>query len=309
MKVTLHLTDDLLRDPPEGFLPGWPRYMNVLNPTAVPVGAVVKDLCVRAGLDENHVDVSDLMEEELDGYIIAKQDTVKNCIAPLCQAFFFDGVESSAEYCVGMEPTNCTPVTVFHDSFTGANGTLLTAHVPDTAPEGFAWAHADDIYPDMVGQLQDGKLTANPPNVGLGFDSQNGADLALTLTFPFTVEMTVTLVDTGDVGLSGEMWLDLSTPATWQQVYIDLVLYDDPPALFVSVGDGYDSGAPISVGTHLISVFVEETQFTVSIDGVARDPVPSTLVPTFSHLRLANYEESADHHFSIDDIKITQECP
>ena len=57
------------------------------------LGAVVRDLCTRAGLDE-----SDLMIEPLrdpvEGYVVSGQQSVRDCLETLAQAYLFDSVES-----------------------------------------------------------------------------------------------------------------------------------------------------------------------------------------------------------------------
>ncbi len=55
---------------------------------------VVEDLCERAGLDPSEVDASDLGDDTVDGYQIAKQTTVRGAIQALQPAFYFDAVES-----------------------------------------------------------------------------------------------------------------------------------------------------------------------------------------------------------------------
>lgn len=57
------------------------------------VSSIVSDLCSRAGLTLSDVDVTELTDE-VPGYLIGRQSTVRASIEPLAAAFFFDGVET-----------------------------------------------------------------------------------------------------------------------------------------------------------------------------------------------------------------------
>lgn len=80
---------------PVGYTIGLPRLISISTSGTTTLASVVLDQCVRAGLDPEHVDVSQLEGDTVDGYVIAKQDSVRNCIGPLCQAYYMDAVESS----------------------------------------------------------------------------------------------------------------------------------------------------------------------------------------------------------------------
>lgn len=64
-----------------------------LDPEAVQLGQIVSDICQRAGLLEEDIDVTDLTDP-VNGYIVPRQMTARAAIEPLQQAFFFDAVES-----------------------------------------------------------------------------------------------------------------------------------------------------------------------------------------------------------------------
>lgn len=63
----------------------------VANP--VNLADIVSDICARAGLGDNDIDVADLTDS-VDGYIVPRQMTARAAIEPLQQTFFFDAVES-----------------------------------------------------------------------------------------------------------------------------------------------------------------------------------------------------------------------
>lgn len=55
---------------------------------------IVEDQCLRAGLDQSEIDVTDLADLEIPGYMIARTTPARGSIQTLASAFFFDGVES-----------------------------------------------------------------------------------------------------------------------------------------------------------------------------------------------------------------------
>ena len=57
------------------------------------LAAIVSDLCKRAGLSENDIDVSRL-SEQVEGFIITSQQTLRSAIEALQHGYFFDSVES-----------------------------------------------------------------------------------------------------------------------------------------------------------------------------------------------------------------------
>ncbi|NBO19258.1 MAG: hypothetical protein EBV03_08560, partial [Proteobacteria bacterium] len=60
------------------------------------LSAVIRDLCRRAGLAENQIDVS-RVNEQLDGFVISAPQTVRGAIETLQAGYFFDAVESGSQ--------------------------------------------------------------------------------------------------------------------------------------------------------------------------------------------------------------------
>lgn len=61
---------------------------------AANVATIVEDICGRVGLPPVDLELSDLADDTVPGYIIGAQSSARNAINPLATAFFFDGVES-----------------------------------------------------------------------------------------------------------------------------------------------------------------------------------------------------------------------
>ena len=57
------------------------------------LGAIVADLCARAGLSANAIDVSAL-GDQVDGFVIKRQDTARALIETLMSSYFFDAAET-----------------------------------------------------------------------------------------------------------------------------------------------------------------------------------------------------------------------
>ena len=57
------------------------------------LAAIVRDLALRSGLAEDDIDVSRL-KDQVEGYIISSQQTIRDTIEALQQCYFFDAVES-----------------------------------------------------------------------------------------------------------------------------------------------------------------------------------------------------------------------
>ena len=55
---------------------------------------IVSDLCETAGVDSSQIDVSQLANDKLRGYVVNSVMSIRSTIEPLMQAFFFDAVES-----------------------------------------------------------------------------------------------------------------------------------------------------------------------------------------------------------------------
>jgi len=57
------------------------------------LGDIVKDLCVRAGLDRDATDTTELYDDQIAGYPVGTDGTTADHLKPLSEAFFFDPVE------------------------------------------------------------------------------------------------------------------------------------------------------------------------------------------------------------------------
>lgn len=67
-----------------------------IDPDQVLLSDIVTDLCVRTGLTESQIDVTDLTDG-VDGFMVGRQMTARSAIEPLQQAFQFDAVESDGK--------------------------------------------------------------------------------------------------------------------------------------------------------------------------------------------------------------------
>lgn len=69
-------------------------YFDRKSVQAESVGSIVQDLLERGGLDSSQIDTTGIDSTLCLGYTIARLTDGKQCLTPLCQAFFFDLVES-----------------------------------------------------------------------------------------------------------------------------------------------------------------------------------------------------------------------
>lgn len=67
------------------------------DPQSANLADIVTDLSVRAGLTEGQIDVTDLEEDTVDGYLLASQMDVRAAVLPLMSCWFFDPVESQGK--------------------------------------------------------------------------------------------------------------------------------------------------------------------------------------------------------------------
>lgn len=67
---------------------------NTLETDPANVANIVRDLCLEAGLEESDIDVTDLAELTVMGYVRTRVMAARGAIDPLRQACFFDGIES-----------------------------------------------------------------------------------------------------------------------------------------------------------------------------------------------------------------------
>jgi hypothetical protein len=60
----------------------------------VTLASIVTDICVRCGLSAGDINVTDLVDDDVTGYLVVGQNSGRNAISPLSLVYFFDGVES-----------------------------------------------------------------------------------------------------------------------------------------------------------------------------------------------------------------------
>lgn len=92
------------------------------DPGLVILGDIVKDLLKRAGLTEAQIDTTDLTQE-VRGFVVGSQMTVRNAIDILRRAYFFDVTEYDGKI-IGVNRG--------HDAVATIPDTDLCAHVPGT---------------------------------------------------------------------------------------------------------------------------------------------------------------------------------
>lgn len=72
------------------------QYINRTTKTKdIQVSTVVSEICQLAGLSTSEIDVSDLTDSYLRGYILSNQQSGRTALQTLCDTFFFDIVDSS----------------------------------------------------------------------------------------------------------------------------------------------------------------------------------------------------------------------
>jgi hypothetical protein len=74
------------------------------------VDVIVADICTRAGLDSDQIDVSRLVGQTCLGYVVGRPGTAQQALQPLAQTFFFDGRESDGV--LEFIPRGQVPVTI-----------------------------------------------------------------------------------------------------------------------------------------------------------------------------------------------------
>lgn len=62
-----------------------------------PLDEVVISLSEMAGISAENIDATDLEDDEVEGYAIAKRTSVRSALEPLRQAYYFDAVESNGK--------------------------------------------------------------------------------------------------------------------------------------------------------------------------------------------------------------------
>lgn len=68
--------------------------LSVVGSDTVPLSSIVSNICARAGLDSGDINVTDLADIPVRGYLRANQMTARSALEPLSQAYRFDATES-----------------------------------------------------------------------------------------------------------------------------------------------------------------------------------------------------------------------
>lgn len=68
--------------------------LNAISTNAVPLSTIVADVCNRAGLESNYINVTDLASVDVRGYLRSSQMAGRQAIEPLARAYQFDAVET-----------------------------------------------------------------------------------------------------------------------------------------------------------------------------------------------------------------------
>jgi hypothetical protein len=85
-----------------------------VTPGPVPLSTIVSDICERAGLTTGDIDVTDLEDDLVDGFVVGRQMTARAAIEPLQPAFQFDAVESDDKIKF-VKRNNATVTTILED--------------------------------------------------------------------------------------------------------------------------------------------------------------------------------------------------
>ncbi len=87
------------------------------------LASIVEDICIKTTvLTDADIDVSQLQNIQVPGYVVSDNSTAKDCLNQLSSAFFFDGVES--DYTLKFVPRGGEPVqTIVEDYLAPAEGT------------------------------------------------------------------------------------------------------------------------------------------------------------------------------------------
>lgn len=66
---------------------------DIVQSTGVSLGAIVYDICRRAGLADSEIDVSDLYDVPVRGYSVDQDQSAREALEPLMEVFVFDAVD------------------------------------------------------------------------------------------------------------------------------------------------------------------------------------------------------------------------
>ncbi len=177
--------------------------------------------------------------------------------------------------------TAARPTVLFMDTFAGVDGTLITAHAPDTAPAGGWVIDTSGGVAASHLSLLGGRLVTSGP-VDTGHTLRVTYDATFSPTLPYRVGFKA-CVEAGQGGVGiiiGVRNTDVEQP---NLIYVDLA--EDFADCSVVGPDLTATGDGVSVTTgaeHELAVTVDDTGFTFTVDGVPRAhqacTVPMTLI-------------------------------
>jgi hypothetical protein len=75
----------------------WVFFLDRRVPGVVSIATIISDICARCGLDEQEIDVTDLVDRDVNGYALTRPAPGRGLIEPLRQVGFFDQVESDGQ--------------------------------------------------------------------------------------------------------------------------------------------------------------------------------------------------------------------
>jgi hypothetical protein len=142
---------------------------------------VVEALCLEAGLEASEIDVTDLPNTEVLGYVRTKQMSTRSAIEPLRQAFYFDAVESEGKVKF-VARGGSSLVTIPEDDLGAVEGESdpQPATEPVRAQEAELPAVVNVVYLDRDRDYENGTQTAR--RVVTGSVQQTAIELPIVLT-------------------------------------------------------------------------------------------------------------------------------
>lgn len=167
------------------------------------------------------------------------------------------------------------------DTLTGTLGTQINDHVPDIKPAGFLWALQSALGLHLDG---DGHLRGNDIEGDSSPWVSSGTSMAITPTFPFTVEFTARCTE---LVASGASWMYFSNLESGAFIALEVDRYNDTNCkIHAEVNDGLavswlsETFASAANLPHKLSIYMEADKFTFSIDDVVSEVYVAAFTPT-----------------------------
>ena len=212
---------------------------------------------------------------------------------------------------------------LFLDTFSGTEGTLLTAHTPDIAPPGFVY-RSTGFGPNTVLQLDGaGRATTVPVGYGTGggADSQNAPAFLVEPTFPYTVELIGKPTTT--LGLSLTRFLLETSDSSKVEItinqgpvpYTPTPMYPNPWWVNVEVENTASGGYyffyhPITNTEHTVTLRVSASSVALKVDGVDVTPqvvFAGAMMNDFNYVDVWVDGDSPVPNAYIDRVEVRQE--